>query len=230
MSAVALFVTGTDTGIGKTHVSARLLRALVAQGRRAVGFKPVASGCVRDASGALASEDALALRDAGAQPPPAYGASNPYALEQPLSPNLAARLDGTEVKLGTILAAYDALAATHDVVVVEGVGGWAVPLSQRLMQADLARALGVPVLLVVGVRLGCINHALLTARAIAADGCRLLGWVANTIDPTLAHADGALDTIAAAIGESCIARLPYGSGGDGIAEATLARAVLKRTP
>jgi dethiobiotin synthetase len=229
MTARAIFVTGTDTGIGKTHVSARLLRALVAQGVRATGFKPVASGCVRDASGALASEDALALRAASVQPPPPYTTSNPYALEQPLSPHLAARLDGAEVKLGPILAAYDALAAAHDVVVVEGVGGWAVPLSQRLMQADLARALGVPILLVVGVRLGCINHALLTARAIASDGGRLLGWVANTIDPSLAQADGAIATIGDAVGEPCITRFAHDAADDDAAAQALARAVLRRT-
>ncbi|HET7843263.1 MAG TPA: AAA family ATPase, partial [Xanthomonadales bacterium] len=102
-------------------------------------------------------------------------------------------------------------------------------LSQRLMQADLARALGKPVLLVVGVRLGCINHALLTARAIAADGCRLLGWVANTIDPSLAHADDAIATIGDAIGEPCIARFAHDVAGDETAAADLARQVVRRT-
>ena len=228
MTAKSLFVTGTDTGIGKTHVSVQLLRGLAARGVRASGFKPVASGCMRDATGALRSEDALALRAASAVPLPDYASSNPCALEQPLSPHLAARLDGTEVKLGPLLAAYDALVAAHEVVVVEGVGGWAVPLSPRLMQADLARALGVPILLVVGVRLGCINHALLTTRAIAADGCRLLGWVANTIDVTLAQADAAIATIGEAIGEPSMVR--FGHAGEGEAEvaAELARVVLKR--
>ena len=221
-----VFVTGTDTGIGKTHVTAALLRGLAAQGVRATGMKPVASGCVRDATGAWRSEDALALREASAQPLPDYALSNPYALEEPLSPHLAARSAGVDVKLGALLAAYDALAAGHERRIVEGVGGWAVPLSERLMQADLVRALRIPVLVVVGVKLGCINHALLTLRAVHEDGCRIFGWVANSVDPSLARADEALATIARIVGLPCLAHFAHaGDGGyDAAAAATLARA------
>ena len=163
-----IFITGTDTGVGKTLASCTLLHALRARGLRAVGMKPLASGS--DATpGGLRNDDALALQ-ASSDPRPRYEDVNPYALPLPLAPELAARDAGVEVALAPMLAAHARLAAQSDVVVVEGVGGWAAPLSPSLDQADLVRALGddVPVVLVVGLRLGCLNHAYLSARAIAA--------------------------------------------------------------
>lgn len=198
-----IFVTGTDTGVGKTFISAALVRAMRLSGIDAWAMKPVASGSV-DAAEGLRNEDALALIDAMRTPlpaaavaePPDYATVNPYALRDPIAPHLAAANDGVEVELGPIRSAYLELAARSRFVLVEGAGGWAIPLSEHRMQGDLPLALGLPVLLVVGVRLGCINHALLSARAIRGDGLELAGWIANTVDPALPQADEAIDTIA----------------------------------
>jgi dethiobiotin synthetase len=211
------YVTGTDTGIGKTHSSVALLHALRAQGLRATGMKPVASGCER-IDGEWKNEDALALV-AASDPRPAYADCNPFALEHPLAPELAARDAGVEVSLPPILAAHARLAAFADAVVVEGVGGWAAPLSANLMQADLVRALGIPVVLVVGLRLGCLNHALLSARAIEADGCRLVGWIANAIDPAMERAGDNIAMLAARLPAPCWGRLPFDPVADVVASA-----------
>ncbi|MCK7577912.1 MAG: dethiobiotin synthase [Chromatiales bacterium] len=176
-----LFVTGTDTGVGKTRVSVALLRAAVARGERAVGMKPVASGCRATPPG-LRSEDAEALIAAG-NVAAAYDDVNPYAFLPPTAPHLAAAAAGVSIDPGRIRAAYRRLAADAGRVVVEGVGGWLVPIGAHATMADVARALELPVVLVVGMRLGCINHALLTAQAVPRAGCRLAGWVANHVDP-----------------------------------------------
>ena len=210
-----VIVSGTDTGIGKTRSSAALLHALRAQGKRAVGMKPVASGCER-IDGAWKNEDALALIEAS-DPRPAYAECNPFALPLPLAPELAARDAGVDVELQTVLDAHARLAASADAVVVEGVGGWAAPLSSSLMQADLVRALDVPVVLVVGLRLGCLNHALLSARAIAADGCRLVGWIANAIDPGMDAVEGNIAMLAARLPAPCWGRLPFDPAADAAA-------------
>ncbi len=202
-----LYVTGTDTGAGKTVASCALLHALRAAGRRAVGMKPVASGCEL-IDGAWRNEDALALQ-AASEPRPAYADLNPYALPEPLAPELAARAAGTAVALPPLLDAFGRLRAAADVVVVEGVGGWAAPLATALDQADLVRALDAPVVLVVGLRLGCLNHARLTARAIAADGCRLAGWIASEVDPHMACRDGNFELLRARLDAPCLGRLPY---------------------
>jgi dethiobiotin synthetase len=202
-----IYVTGTDTGVGKTLASCALLHALRAAGARAVGMKPVASGCERG-EGAWRNEDALALQGAS-DPRPAYADVNPYALPQPLAPELAARDAGIVVEARPLLAAHARLAAQADIVVVEGVGGWAAPLAPGLMQADLARALQLPVLLVVGLRLGCINHAILSARAIADDGLELAGWIASDIDPGMARADDNMALLAARLPAPCWGRLPH---------------------
>jgi dethiobiotin synthetase len=192
-----VFVTGTDTGVGKTWSSCVLLAALRARGMRAAGMKPVASGC-RETSAGLRNEDAEALI-AASDPMPAYTDCNPHAFAAPIAPHLAAAMNGAKITLAPVSTAYSRLALTADRIVVEGVGGWAVPLSDTLMQADLVRALGLPVILVVGVRLGCLNHALLSARAIAADGCRLAGWIANRIDAEMAFASANIEALQARI-------------------------------
>lgn len=202
-----IYVTGTDTGVGKTLASAALLHALRARGVRAIGMKPVASGCER-IDGAWRNEDAIALREAS-DPTPAYEDVNPFALQHPLAPELAARDDGVDVTLPPLLAAHARLRAQSDIVVVEGVGGWMAPLSTSLMQADLVRALDVPVVLVVGLRLGCLNHAYLTARAIEADGVRLAGWIATGIDPGMARADDNFALLSERLRVPCIGRLPH---------------------
>ena len=201
------FVTGTDTGIGKSIASATLLHALRNRGLHAVGMKPLASGCEATAEG-WRNEDALALQ-AASNPRPRYEDVNPYALPRPLAPELAARDAGVEVRLEPMLQAFARLCAHADAVVVEGVGGWAAPLGQVLDQADLVRALDLPVGMVVGLRLGCINHARLTARAIAADGLHLAGWIANDIDPAMERADDNFTLLKSRLPVPCWGRLPF---------------------
>jgi len=204
----SVFITGTDTGIGKTRTSVALLRALAARGVRAVGMKPVASGCEWQ-DGHWSNEDARALI-AASTPPPAYALCNPYALRDAVAPHLAAASEGVTIALPPLQAAYAALAASGDCIVVEGAGGWAVPLGPQLMQADLPRALGLPVILVVGLRLGCISHALLSARAIRADGCELLGWIGNAIDPQQPLQADNVATLRERVGAPCLGLLPHG--------------------
>jgi dethiobiotin synthetase len=191
--SVGLFVTGTDTGIGKTYVAERLIRGFAAAGWRTVGMKPIAAGTDDTADGPR-NDDALALAQAGNVDVP-YELTNPYALPMPVSPHLAARRAGVSVDLDRIRAAYRALAERADVVIVEGAGGWHAPLSDKLSMADLARGLQIPALLVVGMRLGCLNHALLTAQAIEASGVADCGWIANRIDPHMLLADENIATL-----------------------------------
>lgn len=202
-----LFVTGTDTGVGKTVASSALLHALRAQGLRAVGMKPVASGCIATAEG-WHNDDALALQ-AASDPVPAYADLNPFALPQPLAPEIAASEAGVEITLAPIIAAFERLRAQADTIVVEGVGGWAAPLTATLDQLHLVEALELPVVLVVGMRLGCLNHARLTARAVQADGARLVGWIANEIDPQMDRRDENFALLKARMPAPCWGRLPY---------------------
>lgn len=184
----AVFVTGTDTGVGKSLVSAALLHALAQHHTRVVGMKPVAAGTDM-VNGVPANDDVLALRAASTcTVPPEL--DNPVLLPDPTSPHIAAQRAGVRITVAQLVHAYRALAQQADAVVVEGAGGFLVPLSETENGGDLAQALGLPVVLVVGLRLGCLNHAVLTAQAIAARGLTLAGWVANHIDPMLlAQAD-----------------------------------------
>lgn len=202
-----VYVTGTDTGVGKTVASAALLHALRARGLRTVGMKPVASGCMRGADG-WRNDDALALQ-AASDPRPRYEDVNPYALPAATAPQLAARAAGVDVSLAPILAAHARLAAQSDVVVVEGVGGWAAPLADGLEQADVVRALRLPVVAVVGLRLGCLSHARLTLRAIEADGCRCTGWIASAVDPGFEDGAAYLDLLRDALQVPCLGVLPH---------------------
>lgn len=204
----SFYVTGTDTGIGKTVVSTALLHALRTRGLRSVGMKPVASGCVRSGGKAWHNEDALALL-AASDPQPPYADLNPYALPLPLAPELAAREASVEIEIDPLVHAFKRLQAMADAVVVEGVGGWAAPLSAKLDQVDLVRALQLPVLMVVGMRLGCINHARLTASAIAKDGCELVGWIANHVDPGMERQDENFELLTARLQAPCWGRLPW---------------------
>jgi dethiobiotin synthetase len=204
----SFFVVGTDTGVGKTLVAAGLLHALARRHARVVGMKPVAAGAVL-VDGTWASEDALALRAAStlAVPPEL---DNPVLLPEPLSPHLAAARAGRTIDVDALFASYEALAARADAVVVEGAGGFLVPLGDETTGADLALRLQLPLVLVVGLRLGCLNHALLTAEAIAARGLRLAGWVANRIDPQMAAADDNIATLARLLPAPLWAELPHG--------------------
>jgi dethiobiotin synthetase len=204
----AVVIAGTDTGIGKTHAACTLLHALRAAGYSACGMKPVASGCLETADG-LRNDDALALQ-AASSAPPAYAAVNPVALRDPLSPHLAAAHDGVRISLAPMRAAFEQLCAGHQRVVVEGIGGWLVPLAPGLFAADIAKQWQLPVILVVGLRLGCLNHALLSARAIVADGCHLLGWIGNRIDPSMDAVEENIATLRELLPAPCLGVLPYG--------------------
>ncbi|MEO9080121.1 MAG: dethiobiotin synthase [Rhodanobacter sp.] len=201
-STKAVFIAGTDTEVGKTHVSCALLRALRAAGLRAVGMKPVASGCMATPAG-LRNDDALALIEAS-DPRPHYATCNPFAFVEAVSPHLAAAADRAEVTMAPIEAAFAQLSGSAEVVLVEGVGGWLAPLSSTLEANALPQVLGLPVILVVGLRLGCLNHAQLTVRAILADGCNLLGWIGNAIDPAMDRRDDNLDTLRRLLPAPCL--------------------------
>lgn len=180
------FITGTDTEIGKTRVACDLIRHLVDQGHRVAGLKPLASGCERTDEG-LRNDDALALMAAANVSLP-YEAVNPYAFEPAIAPHLAAAAAGVTIDLDQATRGLDGLEA--DWLVVEGVGGWSVPLDDQRLLRDLAQAFTRQVVLVVGLRLGCINHALLTAEQIQRDGFELVGWVANHVDADMAEREG----------------------------------------
>jgi dethiobiotin synthetase len=175
------FVTGTDTGVGKTLISCALLHSFAARGKRAVGMKPVAAGCDDDGH----NEDVLQLRAAG-NVSVSYGQINPYCFVPPIAPHIAAQHAGVIMQFSRIAVSYRELAAQADVVIVEGAGGLLVPLNAQQDSADLAKELDLPVILVVGMRLGCLNHALLTVEVIAARGLTLAGWVANVVDADMA--------------------------------------------
>lgn len=201
------FITGTDTEVGKTLISLGLLRRLRDQGHRVAGMKPVASGATPSADG-LRNEDALALQRASSQPPD-YELVNPYCFEPPVAPHIAARRAGMSIELDRILDAWRRLAARTDRVVVEGVGGWLVPLDRHHTVADLAQALGLPVILVVGLRLGCINHALLTAQSIRRAGVPFAGWVANGLDPAMAETEANIAAIGSRLEAPLLAEVPH---------------------
>jgi len=205
---VGWFVTGTDTGVGKTHAAAALLRALSRRGISAVGMKPVASGCERTPQG-LRNGDALALIAASGAPV-LYDDVNPYAFEPAIAPHIAADLAGVRIEFDQIEAACDRLAADSRLVIVEGAGGWRVPLSETLGLSDLAARLGLGVILVVGLRLGCLNHALLTAEAIEADrGPPLVGWIGNQLDEPMPQVEANLATLRARIAAPCLGMIPF---------------------
>ncbi|HZZ09320.1 MAG TPA: dethiobiotin synthase [Paraburkholderia sp.] len=186
-NALSLFVTGTDTEIGKTFVSTALLRGFVREGLQAAAMKPIAAGAF-ESNGELHNEDADQLDAASSVLlPPAI--RTPYLLKEPAAPHIAAALENVTLDLDHIVACHAQALGQADVVVVEGVGGFRVPLTATRDTADLAVALNLPVVLVVGMRLGCISHALLTAEAIAARGLTLAGWVANRIDPDMTFPD-----------------------------------------
>jgi len=186
-----LFVTGTDTGVGKTVVAALLLRAL-GETRRAVGMKPVAAGV---ADGESLNADVRSLIAAGNVDAPLRDV-NPFSFAPPIAPELAARAAATVIDLDVVADAYSRLAARADAVIVEGAGGALVPLTRRTDMLDIPSRLGIPVLLVVGIRLGCLNHALLSALAVNARGLTLAGWVANRIDPAMREADANVAALA----------------------------------
>lgn len=201
------FVAGTDTGVGKTRVAVALVHTLRAQGLRVAVMKPVAAGA---APGAL-NEDVAALMRA-ANVAADLGDVNPYCFEPAIAPHIAAAQVGVRIDLDVIAAAFARLAARADAVVVEGAGGWRVPLNHTEDVADLAARLGLPVLLVVGLRLGCLNHALLTAESVTRRGLPWAGWVGNTIDPTMVCTEENIVALRARLPGPCLGVCPYQPG------------------
>jgi dethiobiotin synthetase len=202
-----VFLTGTDTDCGKTEISLGLMHALQRRGLRVLGMKPVASGCERTAAG-LRNEDALRLQAQGSLEVD-YDLVNPYAFERPIAPHIAAGQTGVEIELARIRDCARRLAARAGFLVVEGVGGWRVPLSPSLSVSDLPRDLGLPVVLVIGLKLGCISHSLLTAESIRATGNRFAGWIANQVEPDMQAREENLATLAALLDAPCLGVLPW---------------------
>ncbi len=200
------FITGTDTGVGKTLVGAALIHTLVKRGLRAAGMKPVATGC-KWKGGALRSEDAEILAAESNVKAP-YDWVNPYAYQPPIAPHIAAKQHRGYISLEHIADCKAQLLQMADAVIVEGVGGFRVPLNDDQDTADMALLLGLPVILVVGLRLGCLNHALLTAENIQRCGLKLAGWVGNRIDPGMTHMEANLDTLRQRLTVPCLGVVP----------------------
>ncbi|HTY92582.1 MAG TPA: dethiobiotin synthase [Steroidobacteraceae bacterium] len=211
MNPQGLFITGTDTEVGKTVVARLIVRSLVAAGVRVAVMKPVAAGATMTGEG-LRNEDALALIAASNLSHP-YGSVNPYCLAEPVSPHLAARAAGVDIELPRIRQHFAKLGEGADWVIVEGAGGWLAPLNDTEFMADLAAALGLPVLLVVGLRLGCLNHALLTVAAIRQRELTLAGWIGNHLDPAFARMPENLLTLEQHIGMPPLAVIGHDPGG-----------------
>lgn len=204
------FITGTDTNVGKTWATIALMRYFKKQGKPVVGMKPVASGCVIQ-NGQLKNEDALLIQD-NASMRLDYDLINPYAYERPVSPHIAGATN--PAKLATILDRFDELKEKAEIVLVEGAGGWYAPLNDREAISDLATALGLPVILVVAIRLGCINHARLSQLAIQHAGLVCAGWVGVCVDPELLNRDENIATLKTLLESPLLGLLPYQDSAD----------------
>jgi dethiobiotin synthetase len=223
VAARTLFVTGTDTAVGKTRAARALIRAARARGTRVCGWKPVATGCERTAAG-LRNDDALALQQAAGTREP-YELLNPCAYERAVAPHLAARLERRPIRVADLDHAHAELARRHELIVAEGAGGWRVPLDEAWTLGAWVSEREWPVLLVVGLRLGCLNHALLTAEAVARD-TRLAGWIGNVLPPEMDLLEDNLATLRERIAAPCWGVMACGAEdvGDGDAlGAALAR-------
>jgi dethiobiotin synthetase len=209
----AVFVTGTDTGVGKTVIAAALVRALVRQGLRVAAMKPIASGADATATG-LRNADALILMQAANVEAP-YGAVNPYCFAPAIAPHLAAREAGVLIDTALLRERFAELSEHADCVVVEGAGGWLTPIGPTETMADVAAALSLPAMLVVGLKLGCLNHAQLTARALASHAAGLRGWVANSIDAEFDRKAANIATLENLLKEPAAAIVSFASQGAG---------------
>ena len=202
------FITGTDTGVGKTLISCALLHLADSQGKTTLGLKPIAAGC-EDTGQGWQNEDALALMQNSSITLP-YQQINPIALKMAIAPHIAAANEGKRLSVSQIEGYCRGALLSHvDFAVVEGAGGWRVPLNQGQTMADLAKALVLPVIVVVGMRLGCLNHALLTVEAIARDGLKIAGWVASTIERDMPELDANIGTLRALLPFRFLGHVPY---------------------
>ena len=204
--ACGYFITGTDTGVGKTTVTLGLMQALQQQGREVAAMKPVAAGCEVTPDG-LRNEDALRLQLASSVVLD-YDLVNPCAFAPPVAPHIGAEAAGETIEIDNIVNKYNEIKMRTECVLVEGAGGWLVPLNAQHTLADLARALGLDVILVVGLQLGCLNHALLSAESIQAHGCRLAGWVANRLPGDMAEVEANIEALSTRLGCPLIGRVP----------------------
>jgi len=202
----SIFVTGTDTEVGKTRLSVALVEVLQQQGKKVAVMKPIASGCEMTADG-LRNDDAMKLRQQ-ADVDLAYDLVNPYAFEPAIAPHIAAKQVSVEIDLELIKQHFELIQNQADAVVVEGAGGWLVPINKSQTMADLAKRLALPVVLVVGVRLGCINHALLTVEAIKQSGLSLSGWIANNVEENPQSAE-IITTLEHTISAPLLGEIPY---------------------
>ena len=206
----AFFVTGTDTEVGKTYVSAMLLKAAVMAGKRAIGYKPVAAGCEWQ-NGQWQNEDALALQQAS-NVELTLKEVNPVALEPAIAPHIAAELAGEPISEAVIQNGFEHLLSRQaDVLLMEGAGGWRLPIGNQRFLSDVVKALQLDVIIVVGMRLGCLNHALLTAETVKADGLNIKGWVANTLTPDMPYFNENLATLEQLMPAPRLATIPYKS-------------------
>jgi len=203
-----VFVTGTDTGVGKTLAACALIHALADRGLQVMPMKPVAAGAVVH-DGGWANEDTIALLRAAGRDAAHAGDVNPVLLREPMAPHIAAAREKRVISMEPIVEAFERLRAASQFIVVEGVGGFRVPLSSSLDTVDVAKRIGFPVVLVVGLRLGCLNHALLTADAIRDAGLPLAAWIANGIDPQMAAADENVAALRERLDAPLIGRLPF---------------------
>jgi len=202
-----IFITGTDTGIGKTIVSCALMHELAQQGYKVAGMKPIASGASFH-NGQLQNEDALALIQ-HANTSADYERVNPYCFEPAIAPHIAAKQARVDINMSIIQQAFTELGKQADWVVVEGVGGWMVPINEQQVVADIAFELALPVILVVGLRLGCINHTLLTMESMQSKGVNIMGWIANQLDPDLTATEQIIKTLQNKLNSSYLGYLPY---------------------
>jgi len=200
------FMTGTDTGVGKTLVAVALTRALTARGLKVAVMKPVAAGTVKTSEGEF-NDDALELL-AASNVKSDYEDVNPWLLKTAASPHLAALADGVAIRHERIASAFARLSATSDLVLAEGAGGWLAPISATETMADVAEKLALPVILVVGLRLGCLNHALLTHDAVRARGLKLAGWIANKLATEMPLANANIETLTSRFGAAPLAVVP----------------------
>lgn len=205
--ANSFFITGTDTNVGKTYLAAGLIKAYRQRGFRVSGFKPVASGAER-LNGHLANQDALSLMAEASVSLP-YEAVNPYCFEPAIAPHIAAQRAKVNIDLALIKSSYERHLAHSEVVIVEGAGGWKVPLGKNIGFDDVAHSLNAPVILVVGLKLGCINHALLSEEAIINKGCRLAGWVGNNIEPSFHELDENIESLKETMKTPCLGVLKH---------------------
>jgi dethiobiotin synthetase len=207
----ALFITGTDTDVGKTYCAVTLMKLFNEKGYKTYGMKPIASGCFLNRQGHLVNEDALALQEM-ATIKRSYHGVNPYSFEEPIAPHIAAKKAGIQLSVASVVEKIEqSLQSAADINIIEGVGGWSVPLNDHEILADFVRFLNIPTILVVGIKLGCINHAIQTSRSIADSQVPYVGWIANCIDNTMLERDENIKSLEKWIPAPCLGVLPFGA-------------------